>query len=340
MLHIGPAGSFPPDDPGRTGPRRPQAITPVTHSAAEALAPGDEEAIQRFVDHLSLERRLSPNTVLAYQTDLVSLATFLHRGNRSLRDADYPLLRRWLAHLGTRGYARSSMARKAASIRSFYAWATRRGLLPANPASLLSHPSQASRLPGVLKAGDAEQLTTAPADNNPVGFRDRAILELLYASGLRVAELCGLDLGDVDVDGRWVRVMGKGSKERVVPMGDFAAAALRDYLEGARASFVRTDGTTPVGDQDALFLNRRKKRMSPRDVRSMVERHAARVLAGRKVSPHTLRHSFATHLLEAGADIRTVQELLGHASLATTQRYTHVSRSRLFAAYRQSHPRA
>jgi site-specific recombinase XerD len=191
-----------------------------------------------------------------------------------------------------------------------------------------------------LKASDAEQLAAAPAETHPVGLRDRAILELLYGSGLRISELCGLDVEDVDLDGRWVRVMGKGAKERVVPMGDFAESALADYLEQGRDAFLPPEETGRSRPQGPLFYNRRKRRMSPRDARAMVERHAARVLAGRKISPHTLRHSFATHLLEGGADIRAVQELLGHASLATTQRYTHVSRSRLFAAYRQSHPRA
>jgi tyrosine recombinase XerC len=309
-------------------------------STTQELALHDAMAIDAFADHLSFERHLSAHTVLAYRTDVTSLAAFLARGGRTLGDAEYALLRRWLAHLATRGYARSSVARKAASIRSFYAWAIRRGRVASNPASMLSQPAKPSRLPGVLKAGDAEQLATAPADNDPVGLRDRAALELLYGSGLRVAELCGLDVGDVDVEGRWVRVMGKGGKERVVPMGDFAASAVRAYLDGGRGSFLPKDPTGPPAAVDALFLNRRKKRMGSRDARAMVERHASRVLSGRKVSPHTLRHSFATHLLEAGADIRTVQELLGHASLATTQRYTHVSRGRLFDAYRQSHPRA
>jgi integrase/recombinase XerC len=312
----------------------------------EGVERSDGAAIGAFADHLLLERRLSAHTAQAYRVDLVSLATFLHRGGRSLLDVDYPLLRRWLAHLTTRGYARTSIARKSASIRAFYTWAHRRGRIRSNPATLLSHPARPSRLPGVLKSGDAERLATAPGLADPPGLRDRAILELLYGSGLRVAELCGLDLGDADIQGRRVRVMGKGSKERVVPMGDFAAQALAAYLERGRGFFLGEGDAdisgkgAPAAETDALFLNRRRKRMTPRDVRAMVERHAALVLAGRSVSPHTLRHSFATHLLEAGADIRAVQELLGHASLATTQRYTHVSRSRLFDAYRRSHPRA
>jgi integrase/recombinase XerC len=308
------------------------------------------------VDHLQFERGLSAHTVQAYRNDVSSLATFLARGGRSLLDADHAVLRRWLAQLRTRGYARSSLHRKAAAVRTFYVWATRRGLVAANPAALLSGPSPASRLPTVLKAGEAELLATAPAvagraraDTKDVGeprlLRDRAALELLYGCGLRVAELCGLNVEDVDLEGQRVRVMGKGGKERVVPMGDFAAQALREYLrfgrgflappvEGSGSQF--SDPTV----QSALFFNRRRKRMGARDARAMVRRYVDGVLQGRKVSPHTLRHSFATHLLEGGADIRTVQDLLGHASLATTQRYTHVSRGRLFEAYRQSHPRA
>ena len=302
------------------------------------MAPGDLGAIDAFVDHLLLERRLSTHTAQAYRTDLVSLGVFLRRAGRSLFEADYRVLRRWLAHLGTRGYARTSVARKAAAIGTFYVWASRRGMVEANPAALLSRPARASRLPGVLKVAEAERLATAPTPADAVGLRDRAMLELLYGSGLRVAEACGMNLDDLDLEGRRVRVMGKGGKERVVPMGDFAAQALAQYLESGRAAFLPPDARS--GGEDALFLNRRKKRMTPRDARAMVERYVRVTLSGRSVSPHTLRHSFATHLLEAGADIRAVQELLGHASLATTQRYTHVSRTRLFDAYRQSHPRA
>jgi site-specific recombinase XerD len=214
-------------------------------------------------------------------------------------------------------------------------------------------------LPTVLKPAEAERLAEAPRSPDAIGLRDRAILELLYGCGLRVAELCGLDLWDIDPEAQWVRVLGKGAKERIVPMGDFAAEALREYLAGgrdglrppsyeaspaaARPGTETANAQVPTSwkvNQAALFFNRRKKRMTPRDVRAMLNRYLGDELSGRKVSPHTLRHSFATHLLEGGADIRTVQDLLGHASLATTQRYTHVSRGRLFEAYRLSHPRA
>jgi integrase/recombinase XerC len=349
-----------------------------TSSNATVVVPADARAIDAFVDHLQLERGLSAHTVKAYRNDVTSLSTFLGRGGRSLLDADHSVLRRWLAQLRTRGYARTSLHRKAASIRTFYAWAGRRRLLAANPAALLSGPSPTSRLPTVLKASEAELLATAPAvarSARPLDaledhgrsteaavsegakthadtrgeaekrlLRDRAVLELLYGCGLRVAELCGLDVEDVDLEGQRVRVMGKGGKERVVPLGDFAAQAVVDYLLSGRPAYLPPSGgdkpESSSPESAALFFNRRRKRLGPRDARALVDRYVRAVLEGRKVSPHTLRHSFATHLLEGGADIRTVQDLLGHASLATTQRYTHVSRGRLFDAYRQSHPRA
>jgi integrase/recombinase XerC len=326
-----------------------------TSPTSDEPTPGDAEVISAFVDHLVHERRLSPNTARAYRTDVAGLAVFLRRTGRSLVDADHTSIRRWLAQLGTRRYARASIGRKAASLRTFYAWASRRGLVRSNPAALLARPRGDSRLPTVLKPGEAGALTSAPPQDDPVGLRDRAVLELLYGSGLRVAEVCGLDVDDLDLDAQRVRVMGKGGKERVVPMGDYARAAVLDYLAEGRPFFLDRGAQArgqPVDDvatkaqggrgTDAgtLFFNRRAKRLTPRDTRAMVDRYVSGVLSGRKVSPHTLRHSFATHLLEAGADIRTVQELLGHATLATTQRYTHVSRGRLFDAYRRSHPRA
>ncbi|HEX2266770.1 MAG TPA: tyrosine recombinase XerC [Actinomycetota bacterium] len=300
-----------------------------------------------FTEHLRLQRGLSEHTVQAYRGDVQSLAEFLARGHTNLLEAHLPQLRRWLAHLVTRGYARSSVARKAAAIKTFYAWAHRRRLIETNPASLLASPASASRLPTVLKPSEAASLADAPNRDDPVGLRDRAILELLYGSGLRVAELCHLSISDVDVSGRRIRVLGKGARERVVPMGDFEVLAIGEYLQRSRNWFLKgkqeTDAHSSRRERpeiEALFFNRRGKRMTPRDVRGMLDGHIRRVLSGRKVSPHTLRHSFATHLLEGGADIRSVQELLGHATLATTQRYTHVSKGRLFDAYRQSHPRA
>jgi site-specific recombinase XerD len=191
----------------------------------------------------------------------------------------------------------------------------------------------------VLKEAEAARLATAPDGDDPISLRDRATLELLYGSGLRVAELCGLDVADLDLDAQRVRVLGKGSKERVVPVGDFATGAVREYLRSGRAWFVERAAPGRL-DLDAMFFNRRGKRLTPRDARTIVEHHVGRLPQAKKVSPHTLRHSFATHLLEGGADIRAVQELMGHASLATTQRYTHVSKGRLFDAYHRSHPRA
>jgi tyrosine recombinase XerC len=299
-------------------------------------SPRDAELIERFVQYLSLERRLSLHTCAAYRTDLLGLATFLARGGSSLETADYQLLRRWLAHLGTRGYARASMSRKAAAVRSFYRHAARKGVVGANPASQLSAPKIPTLLPSVLKPREAEALMEAPVGDDPYLVRDRAILEVLYAAGLRVAELCGLDVDDVDLEDQRVRVLGKGNREREVPIGDVAAAAVAEYLAWARGAIAPKE----LAAQPALFFNRRSRRIGPRDVRGLVENYVKRALPGRRASPHTLRHSFATHLMEGGADIRSVQELLGHASLANTQRYTHVSRSRLFGAYRSSHPRA
>jgi tyrosine recombinase XerC len=295
----------------------------------------DIRLIEEYIQHLALERRLSPHTVAAYRSDLMGLATFLGRSGTDLAGATHSLLRRWLAHLATRGYARTSVARKGAAVRSMYRYLARRGRVPGNPAALLAAPKLPTVLPAALKQGDAATLVEAPHGDDPYAIRDRAILEVLYATGIRVAELCGLDVGDVDLDRGRVRVLGKGGTEREVPVGDVAADALSEYLHRVRP------GMAPQGGRSAaLFFNRRGKRTSTRDIRSVVQKYRDQALIGRRASPHTLRHSFATHLMEGGADIRAVQELLGHSSLATTQRYTHVSRGRLFGVYRDSHPRA
>lgn len=298
----------------------------------DAPSERDQALLREFLGHLADGRRLSPNTVAAYRVDLEGLATFLARSGSGLLEADHPTLRRWLAHLTTRGYARASIGRKAAAVRTCYRYLRARGLVAADPAATLATPKAASRLPSILKPSEAAALVEAPAGDDPWALRDRAILELLYGCGLRVSECSTLDLGDVDLTRRRVRVLGKGNKARDVPVGDHAADAVEDYL--AR----RAEVAPPA--EVALFVNHRGRRASARDMRTVVENWTRAALSARRVSPHTLRHAYATHLLEGGADIRAVQELLGHANLATTQRYTHVSRGRLFGAYRQSHPRA
>ncbi len=296
--------------------------------------------LDEFLGYLAVERGASPHTVAAYRRDVTQLATFLGRQRRSLVSATYPELRRFLAQQATLGYARSSIARRVGAIHTFYRWATARGAVERDPAAMLGRPKVVNRLPTVLRPREAAELVEAPAPpegdqplERAVALRDRAILELMYGSGLRVAEVAGLTVDRLDLGRGRVTVMGKGSKEREVPMSDPAVLAIEAYLVAGRRSMA-SEGSP------AAFFNRRHKPIGTRDIRRLVGRYGARMLSGRHVTPHTLRHSFATHLLEGGADIRAVQELLGHASVATTQRYTHVSRSRLFEAYRQSHPRA
>jgi integrase/recombinase XerC len=298
------------------------------------------ESIRAFEDHLALERRLSPHTVAAYGRDLVQVATFLVRNRSSLADATYPLLRRFLAQQHTLGYARATIARRVGAMKTFYRWAVASDRIGADPSLLLGRPKVVNRLPSVLRPKEAAGIAEAPREptgddavERAIALRDRAALELLYGSGLRVGEVAGLTVDRIDVRKRRVLVLGKGAKERDVPISEYAAESLTSYLKHGRPAMA-ADGSRQ------LFFNRRRKPFSERDLRSMVQRYGATLLPGRRVTPHTLRHSFATHLLEGGADIRAVQELLGHASVATTQRYTHVSRRRLFDAYERAHPRA
>ena len=309
-------------------------------AARETLPRSDDEAlIEAFTAHLRLERRLSEHTVAAYRRDLTQLAVFVGRQGRGLTTVTYPELRRFLAQQATLGYARSSIARRVGAIHTFYRWASARGVVDRDPAALLGRPKVANRLPGVLRPREAAELVETPdaaedasAFERAIALRDRAILELMYGSGLRVAEVAGLTVDRLDLARGRVTVMGKGSKEREVPLSDPAREALEAYLREGRRDL--SDGSP------SAFFNRRRRPIGTRDIRRLVGRYGERTLGGRHVTPHTLRHSFATHLLEGGADIRAVQELLGHASVATTQRYTHVSRTRLFEAYKQSHPRA
>lgn len=292
-----------------------------------------------FARYLGDERGRSEHTQRAYAGDLRNLVIFARdRGITDLADLKLSDLRAWLAHQSENGAARSTLARRAASARAFLRWATRTGVLDADPSLRLVAPRPAKTLPGVLKQGEisaALDLAAAVSDDqDAVNLRDRAMLEMLYASGIRVGELVGLDIDDVDFASNLVRVMGKGARERTVPFGVPAATAVQGWLQLGRTQVV-TAGSGP-----ALFLGRRGGRVGPRQVRSAVHHLLQRVPDAPDLGPHGLRHSAATHLLEGGADLRAVQELLGHASLATTQIYTHVSVERLKRSYQQAHPRA
>jgi integrase/recombinase XerC len=293
-----------------------------------------DRATEGFLRSLRAERDLSEHTLSAYAFDLAQFSTWADRGGiSSLQALDRRLLRRYLAYLSARGYARRSIARKLSALKSLLRWAVSHDLVPSSPADELSSPKLDRPLPKVLKARDAAKLCEQPSTEEPRGLRDRAVLELLYSSGLRVAELCGLDLSDLDLEAASVVVTGKGRKQRKLPLGDPAARALDTYLAHGRPALMGEEPT------QGLFLNLRGGRLGPRSVRALLARHEA--ATGRSgAGPHALRHSFATHLLDGGADLRSVQELLGHESLATTQIYTHVSTERLRTVYEQCHPRA
>lgn len=279
---------------------------------------------------------VAPRTVEAYTSDLGGFVAWAARaGVTDPAAVDRTLLRRYVAHLATRRYAKRTIARKVSALRRYFGWAARTGHITANPASALSAPRGEGRLPRVLRQDELTTLLDDPpasisGHEAPTRARDDAVLELLYGSGLRVGELCGLDPGDLDLDRGRALVWGKGAKQRAVPLSAPAVAALRAWIQGPRRAI--SAGSSDVG---ALFLNRRGRRLTPRDVRRILDRRAPS-----PTHPHALRHTFATHLLDGGADLRAVQELLGHADLATTQRYTHVSRERLRSVYEATHPRA
>jgi integrase/recombinase XerC len=297
--------------------------------------------VDDFARHLALEKGRSPHTVAAYRGDVTSLLR--HAGERGSDDPpslDLDLLRGWLARSRGRGLAPTTLARRASSARVFTAWAHRTGRLPDDPGARLAVPRTGRPLPDVLSPRQADDVLAGAqalvADNpdDPLALRDRAMLELLYATGIRVAELVGLDERDLDTSRHVVRVLGKGAKERSVPFGTPAAQAVDAWQRRGRPA-LQTPASGP-----ALFVGRRGARIDPRVVRRVVHQAVGREPDAPDVGPHGLRHSAATHLLEGGADLRSVQELLGHASVATTQRYTHVSIDRLRQAYRQAHPRA
>ncbi|GAA1469572.1 tyrosine recombinase XerC [Microbacterium thalassium] len=296
-------------------------------------------AAEDYAAHLTQVRRLSPATVRAYRSDLADLARVT--GDPDVDRVALEDLREWLWVATQRGDARSTLARRTASARGFFAWATDTARIDADPSLRLVAPKRSRSLPKVAPADQVAQLLDALAeraqDGDPTALRDHAALELLYAAGIRVSELCGLDVDDLDRSRRTVRVMGKGSKERVVPFGAPALAAIDAYLVRGRPALL--ERAENRGAARALFLGARGGRLGPRAVYDVVSRVLGPIVGG-AAGPHALRHSAATHLLDGGADLRSVQELLGHASLGTTQIYTHVSSERLAAAYRLAHPRA
>jgi integrase/recombinase XerC len=292
--------------------------------------------VQRFAAHLETERRASVHTVRAYLADLSQYAAFLAEQGAPVVPSSPALVRAFVARAAARAGA-ASLGRKLSTLRSFYRFLVRERLAPGNPARTVASPRKPKRLPQVLPEEEAAALVEAPLrTDGPLALRDRAFLELLYASGLRVSELTGLDVAHVDLAERLVRVLGKRRKERIVPFGSSAAEALRRYLDAGRPGLA----SRSRGGRGALFLNARGGRLSTRSVARRIARWVLVAGLPRHVHPHVLRHSFATHLLGNGADLRGIQELLGHASLSTTQRYTHLDWKRLAEVYDRSHPRA
>jgi len=304
-----------------------------------------QDVFNRYINYLEAERHVSPYTVRNYTSDLlgnykrgVEKGFFQFLGQKkieSLDRVDKPLLREYLAYLMEQGVVKASITRKLSAIRSFYRYLLREGILTVNPLEMAASPRRDRRLPEFLTVEETVRLLKAPDLNTLQGLRDRAIMELIYAAGLRISELASLDAGQIDLDSCEIRVMGKGSKERVVLIGQPAAGAINNYLESGRPLLLGD-----AADRGALFLNNKGGRLSERYVQKMLIKYAAIAGIDKRVHPHMLRHTFATHLLDGGADLRVVQELLGHSNLATTQIYTHVTQSRARKVYLAAHPMA
>ena len=294
-----------------------------------------EELLQKYIKYLELERGISAYTVRNYSTDIQGFLDFLDSsGVTSLGKVDRSIMRRYLGLLQERGIARGSISRKLSALRSFYRYLMRESLVSAEPLSSLSAPKLEQRLPTFLTTDEVVRLVEAPDTRTPNGMRDRAILELLYAAGLRLSEIVDLNVGDVDLSNRQVRAWGKGSKERMVLMGKPAAEALNSYVKYARPKLLKQKKTP------ALFLNRFGNRIARRRIEYIIKKYARQAGLDMRVYTHMLRHTFATHMLDGGADLRAVQELLGHARLATTQVYTHVSQNQIRRTYLAAHPRS
>jgi tyrosine recombinase XerC len=294
----------------------------------------DHSDLGEYLDYLRHERNASGHTIASYRHDLTQFVDYLETRQSSLRRADNLQIRGFMAELHERRLKKSSLARKLAAIRSFFRFAVKNKWIAENPARVVATPKQEQRVPSFLTEEEMANFLDMPPSGKPLDLRDRAALEILYATGIRVGELVGINVEDVHLGERLVRVRGKGKKERIVPFGAPAQGRLRAYL-GARAEL--------AGDrigENALFLNYRGRRITTRSVERLVDKYIRRTAVRRKISPHSLRHSFASHLLSRGADLRVIQELLGHESLATTQKYTHLDLGHLMDVYRKSHPRS
>ena len=310
-----------------------RTLKPAPPASELEPSPGWTAAIDSYLSELST-RSASPATIRAYRRDLLELGDWATRSGLEPGTLVYRSLRGYAAELSGRGLAKSSIARKLTAVRSFHANLVADGSAQQNPADLLPTPKRDSRLPRVLAADDLAGLLDRIPARSPLEVRDRALLELAYSCGLRAEELITLDLGDIDFDSETVRVTGKGRKTRVVPIGEVAQRALRRYLETARHAL------EPGRGEEALFVSQRGRRLSTSDIRRRLAKWVREAALAGRISPHTLRHSFATHLLEGGADLRSIQDLLGHSSLSTTQIYTRVEASRLRSEYAKAHPRA
>lgn len=294
--------------------------------------PGTDELVAAYLESLEVERNASPRTVAAYSSDLAQFSDWLERQDLALATLTYRNLRGYLGELDRARYSRRTIARKLSSVRSLFAFLVDRGIVAGSPADVVATPKLPKRLPVIASADTIGALIDSPDITTPLGIRDRTILELLYAGGLRVSELTGLDLGDLDLSQGQVRVMGKGSKERIVPIHRIAATRISEYIRTARPKLDKHA-------EEALFLNRLGTRLSADGVRRLMKRYLEKTGSAMALSPHALRHSFATHMLESGADLRSVQELLGHVALSTTQIYTHLSARRLQDVHKKAHPR-
>ena len=301
-----------------------------------------EKLIEQFLEHLRYERNVSAHTLRNYESDLEQFTHFLAPDQKTklpeVSEIDHLTIREWMASLHSDQKKKSSIARKLAALRTFFQFLVREGVLELNPAKLVSTPKLEKKLPKHLSIEEAIRFIESPDLETDLGKRDRAMLELMYATGVRVAELTTLNVADVDFQNQLIRVTGKRRKQRIVPFGDPAGEAIRNYL-GVREK-VLFNAPVSKRDEDALFLNYQGTRITTRSVGRMVEKYI-RICAGmHNISPHALRHSFATHLLDSGADLRDIQELLGHARLSTTQVYTHVSMEKLIEVYDKAHPKA